>query len=34
MAYWEGDRLVVFGDRDKGEWSMAGLARLHNRPED
>ena len=34
MAYWEGDRLVVFGDRDKGEWSMAGLAQLHNRPED
>ena len=34
MAYWEGDRLVVFGDRDKGEWSMAGVAQLHNRPED
>ena len=33
MAYWEGDRLVVFGDRDKGEWSMAGLAQLHG-PED
>ncbi len=26
MAYWEGDRLIVFGDRDKYEMAMLGLA--------
>ena len=24
MAYWDGDNLVVFGDRDKQEWSTLG----------
>ena len=32
MAYWEGDRLVVFGDRDKHEWSMLGLQAMFSRP--
>ena len=26
MAYWDGGRLIVFGDRDKHEWAMMGLA--------
>ena len=34
MAYWEGDQLVVFGDRDKREWSMAGLAEMARNNED
>ena len=25
MAYWLGDELIVFGDRDQYEWSMMGL---------
>ncbi len=35
MAYWD-DRgnLVVFGDRDKHEWSMMGLQAIHSEPED
>ena len=33
MAYWEGDRLIAVGDRDRGEWSMLGLDQLHDRPE-
>ena len=32
MAYWEGDNLVVFGDRDKQEWSALGLQALFSRP--
>ena len=32
MTYWEGDRLVVFGDRDKHEWSMLGLQAMFSRP--
>ena len=34
MAYWDGDNLVVFGDRDKHEWAMAGLAAIYSREED
>ena len=34
MAYWDGDQLIVYGDRDKHEWSMMGLAAIHSRPED
>ena len=26
MAYWEGDQLIVFGDRDKHELAMLGLS--------
>ena len=33
MAYWEGEHLVVSGDRDKREWSMMGLARWFNEPD-
>ena len=33
MAYWEGEYLVVSGDRDKREWSMMGLARWFNEPD-
>ena len=33
MAYWEGEHLVVSGDRDKHEWSMMGLARWFNEPD-
>lgn len=32
MAYWEGDNLVVFGDRDKQEWSALGLQAMFSRP--
>ena len=32
MAYWDGDNLVVFGDRDKQEWSALGLQALFSRP--
>ena len=35
MAYWDdAGRLVVFGDRDKGEWSLLGLASLFSQPND
>ena len=34
MAYWKGDKLIVFGDRDKHEWAMLGLSRWFNEPED
>ena len=34
MAYWEGDKLIVFGDRDKREWSMMGLQAMSSEPED
>ena len=34
MAYWEGKELVVFGDRDKHEWGMMGLAHWSSEPED
>ena len=34
MAYWEGDQLVVHGDRDKREWSLLGLSELDSRQED
>ena len=34
MAYWKGDKLIVFGDRDKHEWSMLGLWSMFSRPED
>ena len=34
MAYWEGEYLVVSGDRDKREWSMMGLQSMSNDPED
>ena len=33
MAYWEGEYLVVSGDRDKREWSMMGLARWFDEPD-
>ena len=34
MAYWEDGYLVVFGDRDKHEWGMMGLAHWSSEPED
>ncbi len=34
MAYWDEGQLIVYGDRDKHEWSMMGLAAIHSRPED
>ncbi len=34
MAYWEGDQLIVFGDRDKHEFAMLGLMDWFSRPED
>ena len=34
MAYWEDGRLIVFGDRDKHEWSMLGLQAMFSRPND
>ena len=34
MAYWDGDSLVVYGDRDKDEWAMLGLSQWFERPED
>ena len=27
MAYWDGDDLIVFGDRDKHELAMLGLSK-------
>ena len=34
MAYWEDGYLIVFGDRDKHEWSMMGLTAMFSEPED
>ncbi len=34
MAFWEDGFLVVFGDRDKHEWSMMGLQSMFSRPND
>ena len=34
MAYWEGGKLIVFGDRDKHEWGMMGLAHWFSEPND
>ena len=35
MAYWDDEgNLVVFGDRDKNEWTMMGLEAMFSRPED
>ena len=34
MAYWEDGELVVYGDRDKHEWSMMNLADMASRDED
>ena len=34
MAYWEDGYLIVFGDRDKHEWGMMGLAHWFSEPED
>ena len=34
MAYWEGDHLIVYGDRDHHEWSMFGLAEMARRNDD
>ena len=34
MAYWEGDHLIVYGDRDHYEWSMLGLAEMARRNDD
>ena len=32
MAYWEDGHLIVFGDRDKHEWSMLGLSHWFGEP--
>ena len=34
MAYWDGDNLVVYGDRDKDEWATLGLQSMFSRPND
>ena len=34
MAYWEGEYLVVSGDRDKREWTMMGLQSIFSRAND
>ena len=34
MAYWLDGRLVVFGDRDRDEWSLLGLAQWFDDPDD
>ena len=34
MAHWEDGELVVYGDRDKHEWSMMNLADMASRDED
>ena len=34
MAYWDGGRLIVFGDRDKHELAMLGLSQWAKEPED
>ena len=33
MAYWDGEYLVVSGDRDKHEWSMMALQAMFSRPD-
>ena len=34
MAYWDDDKLIVFGDRDQNEWGMLGLSQWANEAED
>ena len=34
MAYWDGDKLVVFGDRDRDELAMLAWSQLNSEPED
>ena len=34
MAYWDGDKLVVFGDRDRDELAMLAWSQLNAEPED
>ena len=34
MAYWDGDNLVVYGERDKDEWATLGLSQWFDRDED
>ncbi len=34
MAYWDGDNLVVFGDRDQDQWATLGLSQWFDREED
>ena len=34
MAYWEDDKLIVFGDRDKQELGMLALSQWFSEPED
>ena len=34
MAYWEGDKLVVFGDRDRDELAMLAWSQLNSEPAD
>ena len=34
MAYWDGDDLIVFADRDQHEWAMLGLSQWFAEPED
>ena len=34
MAYWEDGQLIVFGDRDKREWTMLGLEAMFSRYDD
>ena len=34
MAYWDGDYLVVFGDRAQDEWATLGLSQRFEREED
>ena len=34
MAYWNEGELIVFGDRDKREWSTMGLQAMSSEPED
>ena len=34
MAYWDGDNLVVYGDRDRDEWATLGLSQWSDREED
>ena len=34
MAYWDGDKLVVFGDRDRDELATLAWSQLNSEPED
>ena len=34
MAYWDGDHLIVFGDRDQDEWASLGLSTWFEEDED